>query len=138
LNLPPLRPVINIVLPPTGEVNYNALPSLASLLSIPSSDVSSIASPSTSRITRRKRNIPIRSQVNIRTKKSKKTVIVNYKWKKRHLRHKTDIPSNDFVFDLPDIDSPLDFFYRFFSPVILVDIVDNTSSYTQPKERASV
>ncbi|KAH9645099.1 hypothetical protein HF086_005644 [Spodoptera exigua] len=43
---PPLTPIINNVLPPTGEVNFNALPSLASLLSIPSSAASSIASPS--------------------------------------------------------------------------------------------
>lgn len=125
----PLTPIINNVLPPTGGVNYNALPSLASILSIPSPDASSVASPTT-RTTRRKRIIPLRAVPSGRVKKSKKTLIVSYKWKKGQFRHKADIPSNDFVFDLPDSDSPLDFFHRFFSADILLDIVDNTNLYS--------
>lgn len=127
---PPLTPIINMVLPPTGEVNYNALPSLASLLSIPSSDASPIASPSTSRTTRRKRKLPVRAVPNVRASKAKKTLTVSYKWKKGQFRHKADIPSNDFVFDLPDIDSPLDYFHRYFTPDILDDIVYHTNLYS--------
>ncbi|VVC87277.1 unnamed protein product [Leptidea sinapis] len=125
---PPLTPIINNVLPPTGEVNYSAIPSFASLLSVPSSDASSIASPSTARTTRRKRIIPKRAVPNVRAKKTKKTLIVSYKWKKGQFRHKADIPSDDFVYDLPDTDSPIDFFYRFFSPDILLSLI---SSITQ-------
>lgn len=53
----PLTPVINNVLPPTGEINYDALPSLASLLSIPSSNTSPIASPSNKKKKRKCGNI---------------------------------------------------------------------------------
>ncbi|XP_028042586.1 piggyBac transposable element-derived protein 3-like, partial [Bombyx mandarina] len=127
---PPLTPVINDVLSPSGEVNYNALPSLASLLSIPSSNASSMASPITPRKTRRKRKLPTRAMPIVRAKTTKKALIVSYKWKKAQFKHKADIQSNDFVFDLPNTDSPLDFFYRFMSPDILIDIVDNSNLYS--------
>lgn len=115
---PPLTPIMNRVLPPNGDVNYNALPSLASLLSVSSPNPSSIASPPTSRTTRLKRKLLVRAVPNVKHKKPKKTVITSYKWKKGHFKHKADIPSDDFVFGLPDTDSPLDFFHRYFSPDI--------------------
>lgn len=34
------------------------------------------------------------------------------------------------MFNLPDTDSPLDFFYRFLFPDILIDIIDNTNLYS--------
>ncbi|CAH0407161.1 unnamed protein product [Chilo suppressalis] len=71
---PPLIPVINNVLLPTGEVNYDGLPSLALLLSVTSSNASSIAIPSASRTTRHMRKLLLPAVPNYRAKKTKKTI----------------------------------------------------------------
>lgn len=62
-------------------------------------------------------------------KRLKTKNIIKYNWKKSGLRHKAEIESDEFVY-LIGGDTPLDYFRKYFSDDIIVDIVLNSNLYS--------
>lgn len=123
----PLTPIINQVLPSTSQVNFDNIPTLSSIQSIPSvQDISPIPNAVNTR-SKRRRYVNTQSRVhNIRPKKRKPT---DYKWKKGKFLHKAEITNCEFKNNLHADFTPIDYFWKYFSLDILQDIVHNTNLY---------
>ncbi|XP_035433288.2 uncharacterized protein LOC118264742 [Spodoptera frugiperda] len=85
----PLTPIINQVLPSTSQVNFDNIPTLSSIQSIPSvQDISPIPNAVN---TRSKRRRYVNTHSRIHHKRPKKCKPLNYKWKKGKFLHKAEI-----------------------------------------------
>jgi hypothetical protein len=120
----PLTPLLQDI----QDSFYENIPSLSAIPSLP-------ATPSTpaglaSTLKRATRSKQPKAPAPKRRKKQKKLQLT-YHWKKAIFRHRAQIETdeNDFV-DLPETDSPLAYFYMFFSRDILSDIVEQTNFYS--------
>ncbi|KAH9644055.1 hypothetical protein HF086_004316 [Spodoptera exigua] len=129
----PLTPIFNEVFPSPTTSNYNILPTLNSIQSLPTPTVEqSSPQPGTSRqqlpLTRSKRKKTTRNAV---TKKvAVKKFVLDYHWSKSVFRHSACLEENLYDLHQTDIDTALDYFYYFFSPDIITDIVHNTNLYS--------
>ena len=129
----PLTPIFNEVFPSPSTSNYNILPTLNSIQSLPTPTVEqSSPQPGTSRqqlpLTRSKRKKTTKNAV---TKKvAVKKFVLDYHWSKSVFRHNACFEENLHDLHQTDIDTTLDYFYYFFSPDIITDIVHNTNLYS--------
>lgn len=121
----PLTPILQDI----QDSRYENIPSLSAIPSLPSTPNTPIApTRPVKRVTRSKQP---KVSTTKRRKKAKK-LLLDYKWKKTSFRHGASIEAeeNDFVDSSDEHASPLDYFYMFFSPNILTDIVDQTNFYS--------
>lgn len=131
-----LTPVLQEICPntPSREPNYDIVPSLSSIISLPSEIQSPTPCTSSTRKTRAKKQIaPV-------AKKSKKIpkFSLSYKWKKGIFRHRAVIEERTETYvDFPD-DDPLDYLYLFFSQDIFTDLVDQTNLYSVQQTGRSI
>ncbi|CAH0728216.1 unnamed protein product, partial [Brenthis ino] len=131
-----LTPVLQEICPhtPSREPNYDNVPSLSSIISLPSEIQSPTPCTSYTRKTRSKK------QIAPAAKKSKKIpkFSLSYKWKKGIFRHRAVIEERTETYvDFPD-DDPLDYLYLFFSEDIFTDLVDQTNLYSVQQTGRSI
>ncbi|KAF9794047.1 hypothetical protein SFRURICE_001515 [Spodoptera frugiperda] len=126
----PLTPTFNEVFPSPNTNNYNAIPTLNSIQSLPSPTVEHPL-PGTSQLqqplTRSKRK---KTTKNVIAKKVKvKKLVLDYHWSKEVFRHSACLEENLYEIHQTCINTVLDYFFNFFSPDIIGDIVHNTNLY---------
>ncbi|KAJ0172494.1 hypothetical protein K1T71_011633 [Dendrolimus kikuchii] len=132
----PATPATPATLKPVSQVASESQASPAQpSVSIPSTPTTS--STLSNRLTRKTRSKRPTVAVAKRSRRIKKFVLC-YKWKRAAVfRHK------ETVEDVPEIDSqtptiPLDYFYKFFSAVVITDIVEQTNAYSVEKTGRSI
>ncbi|CAH2105119.1 unnamed protein product [Euphydryas editha] len=134
-----LSPVLDAVFPNPTQCNYDALPSISSIPSLPSVQSSTMQSTSSPVVTRtqRKRSVPT-----VVARKIKRTCIkkiqLSFCWKNVPFKHKAEIQNLIFQEDVPIDWSPLDYFYRFFPKEMVASITDNTNLYSVQKTGKSI
>ncbi|KAJ8736968.1 hypothetical protein PYW07_000239 [Mythimna separata] len=111
-------PILQEVFPsPSQEPVYSNLPSMSSLPSLPTP-------PSVAVTVRRKTRSKVPVVVAKKAKKPKKKFSLTYKWKKVPFQHRVETLEDDFEdLDIQEIESPLEYFYKFFSRDIIEDII---------------
>ncbi|KAF9422927.1 hypothetical protein HW555_001470 [Spodoptera exigua] len=133
-----LTPVLQEICPdtPSREPNYDSVPSLSSMISLPSEIGSPMPGPSSTRIKKTR----ARKQIAPAAKKTKKIpkFTLTYKWKKGIFRHRAMIEEiHEASVDFPD-DDPLNYFYLFFSEDIFTDLVEQTNLYSVQQTGKSI
>lgn len=128
----PLTPTFDEVFPSPNTSNYNVIPTLNSIQSLPSPSVElSSPQPSTSGqqllLTRSKRKKTTKTVVTKKVKVQK--FALNYQWSKAVFRHNVSLEENLYNLHQTQIETVLDYFYFFFSPDLITDIVYNTNLY---------
>lgn len=123
----PLTPLMEVVCPVNREPNYFDIPSISSIPSLPSATATPTARPPKTRS--RTKIAPVAK----RPKKMKKFTL-DYKWTRAVFRHRatiqeSELESEEYI-DLPDTNSSLNHFYKFFSPDIITYIVEQTNIYS--------
>lgn len=109
---------------PSQEPVYSNLPSMSSLPSLPTP-------PSVAVTVRRKRRSKVPVVVAKKAKKPKKKFSMTYKWKKVPFQHRVETLEDDFEdLNIQEIESPLEYFYKFFSRDIIEHIVSETNIYS--------
>lgn len=135
----PLTPILNAVFPSPTQCNYDAIPSISSLRSVPSVQPSTsmtIATPLTTR-GQRKRSAPSVSVNRVKRPRIKK-LNLRFRWKKVSFQHRADIPDPTFEDEVPVNWSPLDYFYRFFHRDMISHIMTNTNLYSVQETGKSI
>lgn len=137
----PLTPTFQGVFPSPSTNNYDAIPTLNSIQSLLSpsvellqSPVSSTSNAATARVTRSKRKKT--SVVPKVVKKPKFTL--NYNWKKTSLRQRGFMDEGLYDLHKTQNETVLENFHSFFSPDIIVDIVQNTNLYSVQQHGKSI
>ncbi|XP_026331157.1 piggyBac transposable element-derived protein 2-like, partial [Hyposmocoma kahamanoa] len=132
----PATPASPATLNPVSQVASASQASPAQpSVSIPSTPTTSSTLPN--RLTRKRRSKKPTVPVAKRSRRIKKFILC-YKWKRAAVfRHKATVE------DVPEIDSqtptiPLDYFYKFFSPDVITDIVEQTNAYSMEKTGRSI
>lgn len=123
-----------------GESNYENVPSLSAIPSLPSTPMVPIAfsSPLSSRNTRSRKQP---STVPAKKAKKGKKFQLSYKWKVAQFRHRATVEEdeNGEYINLPeDVDSPLSYFYLFFSQNVISNIVEQTNLYSVQQTAKSI
>ncbi|XP_060806913.1 uncharacterized protein LOC132903249 [Amyelois transitella] len=123
----PLTPIFQTVYSsPSLEPNCNKVPVLSDIPSLPTTPLTPVNPPNPkTRSRRRQPTVPVRKRPRLMKK-----FTLNYQWKKAVFRHRAIIEEDSNYTDVPDI-SALDYFYKFFSPDILTDIVEQTNFYSK-------
>ncbi|XP_026333743.1 piggyBac transposable element-derived protein 1-like [Hyposmocoma kahamanoa] len=122
----PLTPIMHEVI---DEENYTNIPSISSIPSLPTPTA-------TSRKTRSKRP-------KVLSKRSKvlKKFSLEYTWRRAFFQHRAELETsneNDEYEDISLNDTVLDYFMKFFSEDIFVDIVNETNMYSVHKSGKSI
>lgn len=122
----PLTPIFQTVYSsPSLEPNCNKVPVLSDIPSLPTTPLTPVNPPNPkTRSRRRQPTVPV-----LKRPRLMKKITLNYQWKKAVFRHRAIIEEDSNYTDVPDI-SAMDYFYKFFSPDILTDIVEQTNSYS--------
>ncbi|XP_063372172.1 piggyBac transposable element-derived protein 2-like [Cydia amplana] len=121
----PLTPIMQEVI---DEENYANVPSISSIPSLPT--------PNTSRKTRSRR-----PQVVSKRRKVVKKFSLNYTWRRAFFQHRAEIETtneNDEYVDIGLNETVLDYFMKFFSEDIFLDIVSETNMYSVQKSGKSI
>lgn len=153
----PISPILREVFPEPSQCNYNAIPSISSIPSLPSvqepdTNIPSLPPPETPKIIHRRPALDSQPTYtltpefsngrSIRKRKALKPLSVNtkrlhtekfklnFKWKKTRLQHRADISKPVFIEQLPSDWSALDYFHYFFPKSLIEDIVTNTNLYS--------
>lgn len=124
----PLTPILQEILPsPNQEPNFLNLPSISSLPSL------NTPSP----VTRKRKQTSTNSVV---TKKPKKLerFSLDYNWKKSTFLHNAVIEDAVITASTSKVRSPLQYFFSFFSPDIITDIINETNAYSIQKTGRSI
>lgn len=131
-----LTPTFEEVFPSPSTNNYEAIPTLNSIQSLPTPSVPSLHSPAPATpLTRRKRK---QAPKIIAKMLKKKKLVLNYNWTKTAFRHRALVDEDLYQLHKTQLDTVLDYFYIFFSPDIITDITQNTNLYSVQKTGKSI
>lgn len=126
INLP-LTPILQHVFPSQNEPNYDAIPSISSIPSLGSVQTDQ---PIIDTCSTRKRKKAQKKKVISKKVKTSKKFVLSYKWKKELFFHRAECDESTPLMPSDDEQQPLSFFYRFLSPNIIQDIVDQSNLYS--------
>lgn len=130
----PLTPIIAHVFPNPSECNYDAIPSISSLPTLPSP----LPTRSTISSTRSQRKRKVPAVVTKKIKKSKQKNKLIFGWKKSRFEHAAEITDSVFNETIPCDCSAVDYFYRFFPEALIDDICNNTNLYSVQETGKSI